>query len=160
MGYENNRDFWGNRKSAAPVAVDCAQVFCELVKLPENIQAAKESSLHPERQSIFTSTMEHDNTADKPLAEGETATATIESKPQSWVTVVHNDPVNLMTYVQWIFETYFNMDANLARMKMLQVHHEGRAVVARGAREQMERDAQAMHTYGLWATIEPEASGK
>ena len=90
----------------------------------------------------------------------EQTTSTIERKPSKWVTVIHNDPVNLMTYVQWIFETYFNMDPNVARMKMMQVHYEGRAIVARGGREQMERDAQAMHTYGLWATIEPEVADK
>ncbi|MDY5585664.1 MAG: ATP-dependent Clp protease adapter ClpS [Arcanobacterium sp.] len=75
----------------------------------------------------------------------------------TWKTIVHNDPINLMSYVQWIFESYFAMSPEVARKKMLQVHHKGRAVVASGNREQMERDAQSMHTYGLWATIEPEA---
>ncbi|MDO5026064.1 MAG: ATP-dependent Clp protease adapter ClpS [Trueperella sp.] len=72
-----------------------------------------------------------------------------------WQIVVHNDPVNLMSYVQWVFESYFGMDVATARRYMLQVHNNGRAVVARGQREQMETDAQAMHSYGLWATIEP-----
>ncbi|WP_197718493.1 ATP-dependent Clp protease adapter ClpS [Trueperella bialowiezensis] len=73
-----------------------------------------------------------------------------------WQTVVHNDPVNLMSYVQWVFETYFGMDQKAAYLKMMQVHHNGRAVVSKGQREQMETDAQAMHSYGLWATIESE----
>nr|WP_204399712.1 ATP-dependent Clp protease adapter ClpS [Arcanobacterium pluranimalium] len=75
-----------------------------------------------------------------------------------WVTVIHNDPVNLMSYVQWVFESYFGMSPDIARKKMLQVHHRGRSVVAAGGREQMEKDAQAMHGFGLWATIEPEIS--
>ncbi|WP_052046968.1 ATP-dependent Clp protease adapter ClpS [Arcanobacterium sp. S3PF19] len=75
-----------------------------------------------------------------------------------WQTVVHNDPINLMAYVQWIFESYFGMDTRVAREKMLQVHNNGRAVVASGGREQMEKHAQAMHCYGLWATIEPRAA--
>jgi ATP-dependent Clp protease adaptor protein ClpS len=36
---------------------------------------------------------------------------------------------------------------------MLAVHHDGQAVVAEGAREQMELHVQAMHDYGLWATV-------
>ncbi|EEZ78165.1 ATP-dependent Clp protease adaptor protein ClpS [Actinomyces sp. oral taxon 848 str. F0332] len=59
-----------------------------------------------------------------------------------------------MTYVEWVFESYFHISRRRARMLMLQVHNEGRAVVSRGAREQMEADAQAMQSYGLWATIE------
>ena len=74
-----------------------------------------------------------------------------------WLTVVHNDPVNLRSYVQWVFESYFGMDHKTAYMKMMQVHHNGRAVVSNGQREQMETDAQAMHSYGLWATIEADA---
>ncbi len=74
----------------------------------------------------------------------------------NWRTVVHNDPINLMSYVQWVFESYFGMDTALAHAKMLQVHRKGRAVVSNGQREQMEKDAQAMHTYGLHATIEPQ----
>lgn len=78
----------------------------------------------------------------------------------SWRTVVHNDPVNLMSYVQWVFESYFSMPSEDAYRRMMQVHHRGRAVVSSGAREKMERDAQAMHAYGLWATIEPEGDAK
>lgn len=73
-----------------------------------------------------------------------------------WRTVVHNDPVNLMSYVQWVFESYFKMDERTAYAKMMQVHERGKAVVSHGPREQMEVDAQAMHGYGLWATISKE----
>ncbi|MFP7696597.1 ATP-dependent Clp protease adapter ClpS [Trueperella sp. LYQ143] len=72
-----------------------------------------------------------------------------------WRTVVHNDVVNLVNYVQWVFQTYFSMSPEAAFRKTMEVHHAGRAVVSNGQREQMERDAQAMHAYGLWATIEP-----
>ncbi|WP_235001776.1 ATP-dependent Clp protease adapter ClpS [Arcanobacterium ihumii] len=92
---------------------------------------------------------------------GEETAVSVDEKinpASSWVTVVHNDPVNLMSYVQWVFESYFGMNTEVARKKMLQVHHRGRSVVASGGREQMEKDAQAMHGFGLWATIEPEAS--
>ncbi len=70
-----------------------------------------------------------------------------------WQTVVWNDPVNLMTYVVHVFRTYFGYSPERAQRLMLAVHHEGHAVVAEGAREQMELHVQAMHDYGLWATV-------
>lgn len=71
-----------------------------------------------------------------------------------WVTIVWNDPVNLMTYVTFVFMTYFKYPRAKAEALMLQVHQEGRAVVSSGAREAMEVDAAAMHSYGLWATVQ------
>jgi len=70
-----------------------------------------------------------------------------------WQTVVWNDPVNLMSYVVRVFREYFGYSTERATQLMLQVHHDGHAVVAEGAREQMELHAQAMHDYGLWATV-------
>jgi ATP-dependent Clp protease adaptor protein ClpS len=70
-----------------------------------------------------------------------------------WVTIVWNDPVNLMSYVAYVFRSYFGMSAAEAQRRMLQVHNDGRAVVASGNREEMERHVQAMHDYGLWATL-------
>lgn len=72
----------------------------------------------------------------------------------SWRCVVHDDPVNLMTYVTWVFQSYFGYSEDRARGLMLQVHHDGRAIVSTGSRESVEADASAMHGYGLWATIE------
>ncbi|SEP55916.1 ATP-dependent Clp protease adaptor protein ClpS [Streptomyces radiopugnans] len=73
-----------------------------------------------------------------------------------WVTVVHNDPVNLMSYVTYVFQTYFGYPKEKARKLMMDVHHKGRAVVSSGTREEMERDVQAMHGYGLWATLQQD----
>ena len=70
-----------------------------------------------------------------------------------WQTVVWNDPVNLMSYVSHVFREYFGFPRETAQRLMLAVHHEGHAVVAEGAREQMELHVQAMHDYGLWATV-------
>lgn len=70
-----------------------------------------------------------------------------------WQTVVWNDPVNLMSYVVHVFRTYFGYSEAEATRLMLGVHHDGFAVVAEGAREQMELHARAMHDYGLWATV-------
>lgn len=70
-----------------------------------------------------------------------------------WITLVHNDPVNLMSYVAYVFQSYFGFSEAKANQLMLDVHHKGRAVVSSGTREEMERDVQAMHGYGLWATL-------
>nr|WP_314841699.1 ATP-dependent Clp protease adapter ClpS [uncultured Microbacterium sp.] len=70
-----------------------------------------------------------------------------------WEVVVWNDPVNLMSYVVRVFRSYFGYSRERATQLMLAVHHEGRAIVATGPRETMEVHAQAMHDYGLWATV-------
>ncbi|MET1133631.1 MAG: ATP-dependent Clp protease adapter ClpS [Aeromicrobium sp.] len=71
-----------------------------------------------------------------------------------WVTIVWNDPVNLMSYVAFVFRTYFGYTEEKATQLMLAVHEEGRAIVSSGRREEQERHVQAMHEYGLWATLE------
>ncbi len=70
-----------------------------------------------------------------------------------WVTIVWNDPVNLMSYVTFVFMTYFGYPREKAEALMLDVHQEGRALVSSGSRDAMERDVTAMHSYGLWATM-------
>lgn len=71
-----------------------------------------------------------------------------------WVTIVWNDPVNLMSYVAFVFRTYFGYTEEKATQLMLAVHEEGKAIVSSGRREEQERHVQAMHEYGLWATLE------
>jgi ATP-dependent Clp protease adaptor protein ClpS len=73
-----------------------------------------------------------------------------------WITIVWNDPVNLMSYVTYVFQRYFGYDKAKAEKLMMDVHHEGRAVVSNGSREEMERDVEAMHGYGLWATLQQD----
>nr|WP_268236460.1 ATP-dependent Clp protease adapter ClpS [Marmoricola endophyticus] len=70
-----------------------------------------------------------------------------------WVTVVWNDPINLMSYVSYVFQSYFGYSKAKSEKLMMQVHEEGRSAVSTGSREEMERDVQAMHEYGLWATM-------
>lgn len=79
-------------------------------------------------------------------------TLTLSQRP--YQVVVWNDPVNLMSYVSWVFRTYFGHSKERAQQLMMQVHTEGRAIVASGARETAERDVTAMHGYGLQATLE------
>jgi ATP-dependent Clp protease adaptor protein ClpS len=70
-----------------------------------------------------------------------------------WVTIVWNDPVNLMSYVTYVFQKVFGYPKARAQKLMLDVHNKGRAVVSSGTRESMERDAEVLHGYGLWATV-------
>ena len=71
-----------------------------------------------------------------------------------WVTIVWDDPVNLMSYVTHVFVSYFHYTKSKAEKLMLQVHTTGKAIVSSGTREAMERDVTAMHEYGLWATLD------
>jgi ATP-dependent Clp protease adaptor protein ClpS len=73
-----------------------------------------------------------------------------------WVTLVWNDPVNLMSYVSYVFRTHFGYSEAKAEELMMDVHSKGRAAVSSGSREQMERDVEAMHGYGLWATLQKD----
>ena len=76
-----------------------------------------------------------------------------------WVTIVWNDPVNLMSYVTYVLQEFFGYSKEVATSLMLDVHEKGRAVVASGTLEEMERDVQALHGYGLWATFSNDGTG-
>jgi len=71
-----------------------------------------------------------------------------------WVCIVWDDPVNLMTYVTYVFMVLFGYSKEKATELMFKVHNEGRAQVSSGTREEMERDVQRLHEYGLWATLQ------
>ena len=73
-----------------------------------------------------------------------------------WIVLVWNDPINLMSYVTFVFMEYFKYDRAKAELLMMDVHEKGRAVVSNGTREEMERDVAAMHGYGLWATLKKD----
>ena len=75
---------------------------------------------------------------------------------QPWVTIVWDDPVNLMDYVTYVFQKLFGYPKPKAQRLMMQVHVEGRAAVSVGSREQMENDVQRLHAYGLWATLQKD----
>jgi ATP-dependent Clp protease adaptor protein ClpS len=70
-----------------------------------------------------------------------------------WVTIVWDDPINLMTYVTYVFQQLFGYPKAKAEKLMLDVHRTGKAVVTSGTREEMERDVTRLHGAGLWATL-------
>ncbi len=82
------------------------------------------------------------------------ATDDLAGVDRPWITIVWNDPVNLMSYVTYVFQRLFGYSKDKATKLMLDVHHKGRAVVSTGSREQMENDVSRLHAAGLWATLE------
>ena len=85
----------------------------------------------------------------------------VEKKPKEkiadevpWNVVVHNDPVNLMTYVTMVFQKVFGYSRTRSERHMLEVHHQGRSIVWSGGRERAEFYVQQLHGYLLLATIE------
>ncbi len=73
-----------------------------------------------------------------------------------WVTIVWNDPVNLMSYVTYVFMKLLGHPKPTAEKLMMDVHHKGRAAVSSGSREQMEADVVKLQGAGLWATLQQD----
>lgn len=78
------------------------------------------------------------------------------SSDKPWITIVWDDPVNLMTYVTYVLMELFGFKKEKAHELMMQVHTQGKAVVSTGSREEMEHDVARLHEYGLWATLQRE----
>ena len=71
-----------------------------------------------------------------------------------WIVLVWNDPINLMSYVTFVFQKLFGYSLEKATSLMLDVHEKGRAVVSNGTRERCEMDVFRLHEHGLWATMQ------
>jgi len=71
-----------------------------------------------------------------------------------WITIIWDDPVNLMTYVTYVLMELFGFSKDKATEIMMKIHTEGKAVVSTGSREEMERDVARVHEFGLWATLQ------
>lgn len=89
-----------------------------------------------------------------PTVVEETAEKEDVATDRPWLVVVWNDPVNLMTYVTYVFQKLFGYSHEKANRLMLDVHYKGRAVVTSGTKERAELDAARLHRHGLWATLE------
>jgi ATP-dependent Clp protease adaptor protein ClpS len=71
-----------------------------------------------------------------------------------WIVIVWNDPINLMSYVTWVFQKLFGYPRAKAEKLMMDVHTKGKAVVSSGPREKAELDVSRLHAHGLWATMQ------
>ncbi len=75
---------------------------------------------------------------------------------RAWIVLVWNDPINLMSYVTFVFQKLFGYSLEKAEALMLDVHEKGRAVVSSGPREKAELDVFRLHEHGLWATMQQD----
>lgn len=91
-----------------------------------------------------------------PVEERSTSSAEATDPDVPWITLVWNDPVNLMSYVTLVFQRHFGYSREKAEKLMMDVHVLGRAVVSTGSRERMESDTEALQGYGLWATFQKD----
>jgi ATP-dependent Clp protease adaptor protein ClpS len=91
-----------------------------------------------------------------PASVEETATEEHTDPDRPWVVIVWNDPINLMSYVTFVFQKLFGYSLEKATRLMLDVHEKGRATVSSGTRERAELDVFRLHEHGLWATMEQD----
>jgi len=94
--------------------------------------------------------------SDVGVAEPEVTDDTEIGVDTPWIVLVWNDPINLMSYVTWVFQKLFGYSLEKATALMLDVHEKGRAVVSNGTREKAEIDVFRLHEHGLWATMQKD----
>lgn len=87
-----------------------------------------------------------------PIEVDEPTETPVEDRP--WQVIVWNDPINLMSYVTFVFQKLFGYSIEKATKLMMDVHQEGKAIVSSGDRERAELDVFRLHEHGLWATME------
>jgi ATP-dependent Clp protease adaptor protein ClpS len=92
----------------------------------------------------------------QPVEVQEPSSETTTEPDRPWVVLVWNDPINLMSYVSFVLQKLFGFAKEKADRLMMQVHTEGRAVVANGARDECERHVFRLHEHGLWATMQQD----
>ena len=82
----------------------------------------------------------------------------VPASDRPWVVIVWNDPINLMSYVTFVLQKLFGYSLEKATKLMMEVHEEGRSVVANGSREEAEMHVFRLHEHSLWATMEHDGS--
>lgn len=95
-------------------------------------------------------------TAPMPVELDEPVDDVVVDPDTPWVVLVWNDPINLMSYVTYVFQKLFGYSKEKATELMLDVHHKGRAVVSEGTKEKAELDVFRLHEHGLWATMQQD----
>lgn len=95
-------------------------------------------------------------TAPIETTEGDLDADVVIETESPWIVLVWNDPINLMSYVTFVFQKLFGYSKEKATELMLDVHEKGRAVVSNGTREKAEADVARLHEHGLWATMQKD----
>lgn len=94
---------------------------------------------------------------DTQIADPDVDTTELTDVDKPWIVLVWNDPINLMSYVSFVFQKLFGYSKEKADALMLDVHEKGRAVVSTGPREHAELDVFRLHEHGLWATMQQDS---
>ena len=116
--------------------------------------AGKDGFLHHARIAAVVAASTADGAAlSAPAPEKTEIVAPVTAADVPWVTIVWNDPVNLMSYVTLVFQKLLGHPRPKAEALMLDVHRKGRATVSSGPREKMEADVAKLQGAGLWATM-------
>jgi ATP-dependent Clp protease adaptor protein ClpS len=110
------------------------------------IVGAMPSNARTKATPVETQPVEIDEPVDEKIVEPEIP----------WVVIVWNDPINLMSYVVFVFQKLFGYPRDKATQLMLDVHHKGKAAVSHGTREKCEFDVSRLHAHGLWATMQTD----
>lgn len=92
--------------------------------------------------------------ATAPVREPDTHVDETVQREGPWDVIVWDDPVNLMSYVVYVFRRIFGYSEPVARKLMLDVHHRGKALVASEPRENAELHVRELHAAGLQATMQ------
>ena len=71
-----------------------------------------------------------------------------------WATIVWDDEVTLQAYVVHVLVRRFGCSRERAHELMELAQRDGRAIVARGSREEQEMHVAGLHGDGLLATLE------
>ena len=98
--------------------------------------------------------MSHASTITVPVETDQPSSDDVVETERLWLVIVWNDPINLMSYVTFVFQKLFGYSLQKATRLMLDVHHKGKAVVSSGTRERAEFDTYRLHAHGLWATMQ------
>src|SRR5215217_8492443 len=160
---------WGSRRAKVSntqsrSAVPSARAAATMVSSYRSVSRAGPVDMAPEprrgRAGPPPGRVSYSRAVAGPLAPTVTPETTDEEHgdlDRPWVTIVWNDPVNLMNYVTFVLQELFGYDEPKATTLMLQVHHEGKPIVSSGPRERMEHDTSRLHAYGLWASYQRDA---
>jgi len=89
-----------------------------------------------------------------PVEEQSTSTFEVVEPEHPWITLVWNDPVNLMSYVTYVLQKLFGYPEPKATALMMDVHLKGKAAVSAGDKDKIEVDVAKLHAAGLWATMQ------
>jgi ATP-dependent Clp protease adaptor protein ClpS len=142
-----------NRPAFKPLADRSAAIDAAVRKIMSPVRA--DATTRPGVMTAEPATAEPDTTTAEPDTVSEGESEAVSDRP--WVTIVWDDPINLMNYVTHVFMTVFGYPEPKATRLMLQVHQLGKAIVSSGPRERMEFDVSRLHSFGLWATVSKQS---